>query len=454
MQRPAAIMHPDDIEGAPGRTAIAGRCGGVGMRVLVIGSGGREHALVWRLARSAVVSDMLCAPGNPGIAALAECVPVPVTDLDRLVSLAVERTVDLVVIGPEDPLAAGLADRLTALGIAVAGHSAAATRIESSKAWAKQVMARAGIPTARSLTASSLDDGIRAIADIGGDGPVVIKADGLVAGKGVVVAADRAQAHAALTAMLSDGAFGAAGSTVVIEECLTGQEVSILALTDGTAIRTLAPSCDHKRAGDGDTGPNTGGMGVYTPTRYVDSVLLRTIHDTILEPAVRDLREHGTPLRGVLYAGLMLTPEGPKVIEFNARFGDPETQVVLPTLEGDLGRLLHGVATGTLADVPEPVHAGAAVGVVLASGGYPGTYPVGLPISGLGEMEGMDDVLVFHAGTKRDGDAIVTAGGRVLTVVGLGPDVRAAHDRAYDAAMRITYQGCQLRTDIALRELP
>ncbi|MDQ3539582.1 MAG: phosphoribosylamine--glycine ligase [Chloroflexota bacterium] len=423
------------------------------MRVLVIGNGGREHALVWKLARSAVVSEIVCAPGNAGIATLAECVPVPVTDLDRVVALAVDRAVDLVVIGPEDPLAAGLADRLTAIGIPVAGHSAAATRIESSKAWAKEVMVRAGIPTAHSLTASSLNEGIRAIAEIGGEGPVVIKADGLAAGKGVVVAADRAEAEAALTAMISDGAFGAAGSTVVIEECLTGQEVSILALTDGTTIRTLAPSCDHKRLGNGDTGPNTGGMGAYSPTRKVDPALLRTIHDTILEPAVRDLREHGTPLRGVLFAGLMLTPDGPRVIEFNARFGDPETQVVLPTLDGDLGRLLHGVATGTLADLPEPVHTGASVGVVLASGGYPGTYPVGMPISGLDEVERMDDVLVFHAGTARNGDATVTAGGRVLTVVGLGPDVRAAHDRAYDAAARITFEGRQLRTDIAHLEL-
>ncbi|HEV2065668.1 MAG TPA: phosphoribosylamine--glycine ligase [Thermomicrobiales bacterium] len=423
------------------------------MRVLVIGSGGREHAVVWKLARSAVVSEIVCAPGNPGIEAIAECVPIPVMDLDRLVTLAVDRMVDLVVIGPEDPLAAGLADRLTASGIAVAGHSAAAARIESSKAWAKGVMTRAGIPIARSLTASSLADGLRAIAEIGGDGPVVIKADGLAAGKGVVVAGHRAEADAALTAMIQDRAFGAAGSTVVIEERLTGQEVSILALTDGTAIRTLAPSCDHKRLGDGDTGPNTGGMGVYTPTRHVDAALLRTIHDRILEPAVRDLREQGTPLRGVLYAGLMLTADGPRVIEFNARFGDPETQVVLPTLQGDLGRLLHGVATGTLADVPEPVHSGAAVGVILASGGYPGPYPTGFPISGLEHMETMDDVLVFHAGTKRAGGRLVTAGGRVLTVVGLGGDVRVAHDRAYEAVARISFEGRQFRSDIAHREL-
>ncbi len=452
MERAAAIMHPDDIEGGSGTGGDRG-ADVVSLRVLVIGSGGREHAIAWKLTRSAVVNDVLCAPGNPGMAGIAECVPVPVKDLDGLVALAVDRSADLVVIGPEDPLAAGLADRLTVLGIPVAGHSAAAARIESSKAWAKDVMARAGIPTARSLTASSVDEGARAIADIGGNGPVVIKADGLAAGKGVVVAADPAEALAALTAMISGGAFGAAGATVVVEERLTGQEVSILALTDGTAIRTLAPACDHKRLGDGDTGPNTGGMGAYTPTRRVDPALLRTIHDTIIEPAVRNLREHGTPLRGVLFAGLMLTPDGPRVIEFNARFGDPETQVVLPTLDGDLGRLLHGVATGTLADVPEPVHTGAAVGVILASGGYPRAYPVGRPISGLDEVEGMEDVLVFHAGTRRDGDAIVTAGGRVLTVVGLGPDVQSAHDRAYDAAARITFEGRQLRTDIAHREL-
>ncbi len=423
------------------------------MQVMVIGSGGREHALTWKLAQSAVVSDIVCAPGNPGMATVAECVPIPVTDLDGLVALAGDRKVDLAVIGPEDPLAAGLADRLTAIGIAVAGHSAAAARIESSKAWAKEVMARAGIPTARALTASTVADGIRAIDSISGDGPVVIKADGLAAGKGVVVAADRAEAEAALAAMISEGAFGAAGSTVVVEEHLTGQEVSILTLTDGTTLRTLAPSCDHKRAGDGDTGPNTGGMGVYTPTRHVDATLLERIHDVILEPVVRDLREHGTPLRGVLFTGLMLTSDGPRVIEFNSRFGDPETQVVLPTLRGDLGEFLYGVATGTLADVPDPVHSGAAVGVVLASGGYPGKYPVGLPISGLDDVDAMDDVLVFHAGTRRVDEDIVTAGGRVLTVVGLGADVREARDRAYEAASRITFEGRQLRTDIAHREL-
>lgn len=426
----------------------------MGLRILVVGGGGREHALVWKLARSARADEVTCAPGNVGIAALAECVPIPGTDLDGLVALATNRTVDLVLVGPEEPLAAGLADRLTAVGIPVAGHSAAATRIESSKAWAKEVMAAAKIPTARSIAVTDEESGLRAIDGIANPGPVVIKADGLAAGKGVTVAADRREAMAALGSMMLDRVYGAAGSTVVIEEFLAGREVSILALTDGTTIRILAPSCDHKRAFDGDQGPNTGGMGAYSPTRHVDDGLLGTIHERILAPAVREMANRNIPLRGVLYAGLVLTADGPKVIEFNARFGDPETQVVLPTMTGDLAELLHGVATGTLAEQPEPAHTGHAVGVVLASDGYPGSYPTGFAIHGLDDVGDLEDVIVFHAGTKRAGDGtIVTSGGRVLTIVGLGSDLRAAHDRAYAAAEAITFQGRWFRTDIAHREL-
>ena len=426
----------------------------MGLRILVVGGGGREHAVVWKLARSARADEVICAPGNAGIAALAECVPIPGTDLDGLVALAVDRTVDLVVVGPEEPLAAGLADRLTAAGIPVAGHSAAAARIESSKAWAKEVMAAAKIPTARSIAVTDQESGLRAIDEIGNGGPVVIKADGLAAGKGVTVAADRREAVAALGSIMLNRVYGAAGSTVVVEEFLAGQEVSILALTDGTTIRVLAPACDHKRAFDGDMGPNTGGMGVYSPTRRIDDALLGTIHEDILAPTVREMADRHTPLRGVLYAGLVLTEDGPKVIEFNARFGDPETQVVLPTMDGDLAELLQGVALGTLADTPEPTHTGHAVGVALASGGYPGSYPTGFPIHGLDGVGDLEDVIVFHAGTRRGDDGtIVTSGGRVLTVVGLGSDLRTAHDRAYAAAEAITFEGRWFRTDIAHREL-
>ncbi len=425
----------------------------MGLRILVAGAGGREHAIVWKLGQSDRVDELICAPGNAGIAAIAECVAISPMDLDALVRLATERRVDLVVVGPEDPLAAGLADRLAAAGIPVAGHSAAATRIESSKAWAKEMMAAAGIPTARAIAVTDRAHGRRAIEEIGQGGPVVVKADGLAAGKGVTVAADRSAADAALGAIMEDRVFGEAGATVVIEEFLDGPEVSILALTDGDAVRVLAPARDHKRAFDGDIGPNTGGMGVFSPTRIVNDALLATIRESILAPAVREMAGRGAPLRGVLFAGLLLTPGGPKVIEFNARFGDPETQVVLPTLTGDLADLLLGVATGTLATAPEPAHDGHAVGVVLASAGYPGPYPTGFPIDGLDDVGG-DNVLVFHAGTTRANDGtVVTSGGRVLTVVGRGPDLKTAHDRAYAAAESITFAGRWFRTDIAHREL-
>jgi phosphoribosylamine--glycine ligase len=431
----------------------SGEQANVGIRILVVGGGGREHAVVWKLSQSARVDAVLCTPGNPGIAAIAECASVPVTDLDGIVDLAVASRVDLVVVGPEDPLAAGLADKLIAAGIPVAGPSAAAARIEASKSFAKEVMAAAGVPTAQSRTVTTRADGLAAIRAIGGSGPVVVKADGLAAGKGVVVAATPEEAARALDAFLIDRTMGEAGASVVIEAFLEGQEVSILSLTDGTTIYPLAPSCDYKRAFEGDAGPNTGGMGVYTPTRLMSADQLADIQRTILQPTIDGMARRGTPMRGILYAGLIMTPAGPQVLEFNARFGDPETQVVLPTMDGDLGVLLEAVARGTLADVPAPTFAGAAVGVVLASAGYPASYPTGLPIEGLDAGDD-DRTLVFHAGTKReDSGQIVTSGGRVLTVVGLGDDLAAARDRAYARAERITFDGRYLRRDIAAREI-
>jgi len=422
-------------------------------RVLVIGRGGREHAIVWKLARSAHIGEILCAPGNPGIAELAECVQINVTDLDGIVRLAIDRRVDLVVVGPEDPLAAGLAGILDAAGIPVFGHTAAAARIESSKSWSKVLMASTGIPTARSIVATDPASGRRAIAEIGGGGPVVIKADGLAAGKGVVVADDRAEAEAALASFMSEGAPGKAGTTVVIEERLTGPEVSIMLLTDGQDVRILAPSCDHKRAFDGDLGPNTGGMGVYTPTARIDQATMARIEETIVLPAVREMARRGSPLRGVLYPGLILTSDGPRVIEFNCRFGDPETQVVLPTTPEDLGEWALAVAHGSLRHTPQPSSSGAAVGIALASRGYPGPYRSGFPIHGLETAASDPDVIVFHAGTARlDRGEIVTAGGRVLTVVGLGPDVVSARAKAYQAAGEISFEGCWMRRDIAATE--
>jgi phosphoribosylamine--glycine ligase len=424
----------------------------VGIRVLVVGGGGREHAIVWKLHQSERVDSIICAPGNPGIESLAECFPIPVSDLDALVDLACAQAADLVVIGPEDPLADGLSDRLTEVGIPVAGPSAAAARIESSKSFAKEIMSAAGVPTARSITVTDRDAGIAAIRDISRDGRVVVKVDGLAAGKGVVVAANVTEAVDALDAFLVDRTMGNAGTSVVVEEFLHGEEVSLLTLTDGTTIYPLAPSCDYKRAFNNDEGPNTGGMGAYTPTQLIDAGMLEHIQRTILQPVIAEMARRGTPMRGVLYAGIILTPEGPQVLEFNCRFGDPETQVVLPTLQGDLGVLLEAVAAGTLADVPAPEASGAAVGVILASGGYPASYPKGLPISGLDDDR--DGTIVFHAGTARNNAGeIVTNGGRVLTVVGLGPDIADARQRAYAAARGIHFEGRQSRTDIALREV-
>lgn len=425
------------------------------MRVLVIGGGGREHALVWKLAQSERVSEIICTPGNPGIAKLATCINVPAHHIDGLVALAKVRKVDLVVVGPEDPLAAGISDRLTAAGIAVAGPSAAASRIESSKSWAKQLMNEAGIPTARSITVTDRAAGHRAIAELtNAEGQVVVKADGLAAGKGVVVAQRIIEAERALDSMMSRRAYGEAGKTVVVEEFMTGMELSVLALTDGKTIHPLIPACDYKRLGNNDEGPNTGGMGAYTRPARADDALMEQIRREILGPTVNAMAERDSPMKGVLYAGLILTDDGPKVIEFNARFGDPETQVVLPTMSGDLGLLMEAVADGWLDQLPVPEPDGFAVGVSLASGGYPGDYKTGFPIHGLQEAEDLDDVIIFHAGTKRADDGqIATSGGRVLSVVGLGGNLREAHDRAYAAVERISFEGVQLRTDIAQREL-
>jgi phosphoribosylamine--glycine ligase len=421
------------------------------MRVLVVGGGGREHALLWKLAQSPKVTSLLCAPGNAGTASLAENVAIRVNDLDGLVQFATERAVDLVVVGPEEPLALGLADRLRAAGIPVCGNSQAATRIESSKAFAKEVMAAAGIPTARAVVVRELIDGIAALSTF--QIPVVIKADGLAAGKGVVVAQSRDEARMVLTAFLEDQALGSAGSTVVIEECLTGQEVSILAFTDGVSVLPLAPSCDHKRAYDRDQGPNTGGMGAYAPTTLLDADAMATITREILEPAVREMAKRGAPLQGALYPGLMMTADGPKVLEFNARLGDPETQVVLPLLEGDLAEICLAVANGNLAEVSAGVAQGrAAVGVVMASGGYPGPILAGAPISGLSDVP--EDVVVFHAGTRSADDGrVVTAGGRVLCVVGQGDDLAAARERAYAGVEKIRFSDARYRCDIGSREL-
>ncbi len=421
----------------------------MGYRVLVVGKGGREHAVCWKLAQSAVVDALYCAPGNPGIAAHAELVPVQPMDIPGVVDTARRLAIDFVVVGPEEPLAAGLTDALEAAGIPVAGPVSAAAQLEASKSFAKKVMADANVPTARSITVSDREQGVDAIHELMTPGGVVIKADGLAAGKGVVVADTVDDAIAALDSLLVEGRMGEAGRTIVVEERLTGPEVSILCLTDGKTIWPLQPSCDYKRAYDNDLGPNTGGMGNYTPTRLVDDALLAKIEAEILRPTIAEMAYRGTPLKGILFAGLMICHDGPRVIEFNCRFGDPETQVVLPTLNADLGVLLHAVATGTLWRHQRPTSIGAAVGVVLASEGYPAPPRTGHPISGLDQV---GDALVFHAGTRQAGDEIVTDGGRVLCVVGLGENIAVARDNAYAAADKISFQGAWKRSDIALRE--
>lgn len=420
------------------------------MRVLVVGSGAREHALAWKLADSPRVEAVFVAPGNAGTSAIATNLPIHVTDLEALAGAAVEMRIDLTIVGPEDPLARGIVDLFQQRGLAISGPTAAAARIESSKAWAKEIMEAAGVPTGRASRFSDLTAALDAIYDA--PLPIVVKASGLAAGKGVVVAETRTEAERAARAMLAEGAFGAAGQEILLEEFLTGQEVSLLVLTDGDTVYPLLPACDYKRVGEDDTGANTGGMGAYAPVPAVDAALVEDIVARIIWPTLGEMRARGIVYRGVLYAGLILTPQGPKVVEFNCRFGDPEAEVILPLLRGDLAALLAAVARGELALVPPPSwEPGACIGVVIASGGYPGTYQTGYPIHGLEALPG--DVLAFHAGTGRDeAGRLVTHGGRVVTLVARGADFADARAHVYRAVARVSFTGMQLRSDIALRE--
>ncbi len=419
------------------------------MRVLVLGGGGREHALCWALARAPSTDVVLCAPGNIGIAEVAELHDVDPTDTAMVRELAVRERIDLVIVGPEAPLVAGVTDSLQAAGIPVFGPTSEAARIESSKVFAKDVMAAAGVPTARYWAGN---DAVSARAALRGfDPPYVVKADGLAAGKGVRICVDEGAAGEALKELMVDQLVGAAGSTVLIEEFLEGPEVSVFGLCDGSDVMLLAPAQDFKRAHDGDAGPNTGGMGAYCPYP-LDQATHDGLRDGVFRPVLAELALRGASYVGVLYAGLVLTPNGPKVLEFNARFGDPETQALLPRLTSDLAQVLTACAAGRLAQVPAPRWEDrSAVTVVLASGGYPGEYQTGAPISGLDEAAAVEGALVFHAGTRLDGDQVVTAGGRVLAVTGLAGTVAQARDTAYAAADRIRFDGLQRREDIAGR---
>ena len=420
------------------------------MNVLVVGSGGREHALCWQLAASPLLETLWCAPGNAGIESEATCVPVDPMDFERVVAFCREHAIDFVVVGPEAPLCAGLVDRLEADGIAAFGPRKAAARIEGSKGFMKDLCARHGVPTAAYRRAGSLVEAEAFIAELGA--PVVVKADGLAAGKGVVLARTEDEAVSAARAALG-GAFGEAGAELVIEEMMVGEEASYFALVDGETVLPLETAQDHKAAGDGDTGPNTGGMGAYSPAPAMTPALCEEARTRIVEPLVHALAEDGAPYTGVFYAGLMLTADGPKLLEVNARFGDPECQVLVPRLRSDLLAALVAAHDGELRDFDLRWREEAALCVVLATEGYPGAYEKGSAIRGIDAAEALDDVTVFHAGTARAEEGIVAAGGRVLGVTALGTDVAAAQRLAYDAVDRIDWPEGFWRRDIGWRAL-
>ncbi len=419
------------------------------MRILVVGGGGREHALVWKLAQNPTVDRLFAAPGNAGIAREATCVPVASHDLRGIVELVERENIDLTVVGPEAPLVGGLVDELELAGRRVFGPHREAARIEGSKAWTKDLCRRYGIPAARSGAFSEVEPALEYLDSL--EPPYVIKADGLAAGKGVVIAEDRSEAVLAIRACLVDRVFGEAGATVVVEEHLTGSEVSAFALTDGREVLPLVMAQDFKRVGDGDRGPNTGGMGSYSPVPEVDEATAARIWDEILSRAVRAMETEGVRYRGVLYAGLMLTDDGPKVLEFNCRFGDPETQAILPRLRSDLGELLLACVEGNLSNYRALFSPETCVTVVIASGGYPGEFRTGVEVHGLDDAEAVEGVLVFHAGTALREGRVVTAGGRVLAVSALGATAAEARARAYEACSRIFFEGMLYRRDIAER---
>ena len=416
------------------------------MKILVVGGGGREHTIIWKLRQSPRVTEIHCAPGNGGIADMATCAPIKATDVAALVDYAKQQRFDLVVVAPDDPLYMGLVDALQAEGIRAFGPTAAGARLEGSKVYAKHLMKKYGIPTAQYEV---FDDYAAACAYVETCAlPTVVKADGLALGKGVVICHTAGEAKAALDDIMVKRIFGDAGSRVVIEEFMSGPEVSVLAFCDGKTIRPMASAQDHKRAFDNDQGPNTGGMGTFSPSpKYTDAVRAM-VEDTIISRTVSALQSEGVEFKGVLYFGLMLTENGPKLLEYNARFGDPEAQVVLPRMKNDLLDVMNAVIDEKLDEVALEWDERSAVCVVLASGGYPGSYPKGLPIYGL---DTICDAIVFHAGTVKEGGRHVTAGGRVLGVTALGRDIAAARNKAYGEVKKITFDGMQFRTDIGIK---
>jgi phosphoribosylamine--glycine ligase len=420
-------------------------------RVLVIGSGGREHALVWKLASERAVSDIVCAPGNAGISRIARCIPVDPADAHAVAAIARREEIDFTIIGPELPLSRGVADVFAAEGDLLFGPTQRAARLESSKVFAKDFMQRCNVPTARYKSCETPAQAVTVLRSGEFGFPVVLKADGLAAGKGVVIAADLTEAEAQVQSMMVDRRFGQAGARLVIEELLIGREASFFVLSDGTRTIPLGSAEDHKRVGDGDSGPNTGGMGAYAPSSLFTADVQARVMSEIVRPVIEGMRSEGSEFRGFLFVGLMLTADGPKVIEFNVRFGDPEAQVILPAIADDLSMLLMSAAAGELTTTRVSLDAEPRVGVVLASGGYPDTYETGRAIHGLDAAEAMSGVNVFHSGTANRGSEIVTSGGRVVTVVASGSTYRRAIDLAYDAVGKIRFDGMHYRKDIGAK---
>lgn len=416
------------------------------LNILVVGGGAREHTLVWKLAQSPQTDKLFVAPGNAGTTEIAQNLDISPEDIDALLQAAIDNNIGLTVVGPEMPLAAGIVDRFRAKGLAVFGPAKAAARIEASKVFSHELMEKYGIPAAKGKSFTSYPEAMEYLKKQ--PLPVVVKADGLAAGKGVVVAETTEQAAEALTRFMKEKTLGDAGNTIIIEECLQGREISYFAFCDGQNIAPLLPACDYKRVFDGGKGSNTGGMGSYCPASFITPELASQIEETIMKPTVNALTSEGAPYTGVLYAGLMITSEGPKVLEFNARFGDPETQTVLPLLKTDLVDIFQAVINGRLDQINIEWSTEACVGVVLASGGYPDKYQKGLPISGLDKLE--EDVTVFHAGTRNQNGQAVTNGGRVLTVTTTAPTVNEARSKVYNNMPRIKLEGGHYRKDIAL----
>ena len=415
------------------------------MNILLVGGGGREHAIAWKLRQSPRVTDLFVAPGNAGTAAIATNLPVKANNLDGIIRAARQHRIDLVVVGPEDPLALGLVDRLESEGIAAFGPSKAAAELEASKAFSKDICRRYGIPHARGASFTSRVDACDYLNRW--DGVPVVKASGLALGKGAFLPDTKEEALDIIDKLMGDGMLGDAGRTVVIEERLSGREVSVFSFTDGRTVVPMLSACDYKRAFDRDEGPNTGGMGSYCPPPWYHAALAETVRTSIMEPTVRAMAAEGRPYRGVLYGGLMVGDRGPMVMEYNCRFGDPETQVVLPLLKSDLAEVLWAEANGRLDEAAVEWSDGACAGVVLASGGYPGDYQTGYPIAGL---EAAEDAVVFHAGTRLDDSgSVLTSGGRVLTVSAVGADLSEARMKAYRNVQRIHFTGCHYRKDIA-----